>query len=272
MADYSAKPAASLGLVLRIDGAVVAKGFVEFSASGPAEEDLRPHHRRGGRVPRRRGEHRSRRLPPRRPALGPARAVRRPARPGHQRRRPHRPARGRGLLPRDRAAGQRSHHLGGVRPCPTTSRRPPSTATTSSSWPTWPSPAPPWRRPWLRYVQRGGGLFLSVGSRVNLPDLERSAGPAAAPAAQRLAHRRRPARPGRRRDNRRPPGGPAGPPRPPPPAAVGLPLAGRGARLGPLLQVPAARAGARHRPVGGDPALRHGRARPGGEEPWARGG
>jgi hypothetical protein len=34
VADYSAKPAASLGLVLKIDGAVVAKGFLEFSGSG----------------------------------------------------------------------------------------------------------------------------------------------------------------------------------------------------------------------------------------------
>ena len=34
VADYSAKRAASLGLTLRIDGAVVAKGFLEFSASG----------------------------------------------------------------------------------------------------------------------------------------------------------------------------------------------------------------------------------------------
>jgi hypothetical protein len=34
VADYSPRPAPSLGLTLRIDGAVVAKGFVQFSAPG----------------------------------------------------------------------------------------------------------------------------------------------------------------------------------------------------------------------------------------------
>ena len=124
------------------------------------------------------------------------------------------------------------------------------TATPPSSWPTWPSPAPKLAAALVRYVEAGGGLFISVGDRVDVDAWNERAGRILPQPLGSAAHRRRAAgrtaegetvdtRPAERLapiDRRHP-------------LLAGFPGRGRGAGLGALLPVHAAGADARQRPA-----------------------
>ena len=230
MADYLAPSRRRRwGSPCSIDGAVVAKGFVEFSGRRPAEEDLRPHPAPGAA-----GSHDVEvsidgdDFPARRPALGPPGAVARAAGAGHQRRRPHGLARGRGLLPGDgpaRPATARTSVMTAL-PDDVAARARCSYNVVFLANVAEPSAAA---------GRRAGPLRPARGRAVPLgrhpgehPRLERAAGRRCCRSRWRVPHRRRPARPGRRRDHRRPTGRAAGAARPPAPAAAAFPARGEG--------------------------------------------
>ena len=113
IANYAAEPAHALGITLRLDGAEVARGFVDIPAGGRARKRFVHTVSTGQRAPGGGGD-RPRQLHARRPARLPRRGVARPARAAGRRRSAHGAHRRRGVLPGGGAARRRlrlrGHH------------------------------------------------------------------------------------------------------------------------------------------------------------------
>ena len=102
-------------------------------------------------------------------------------------------------------------------------------------------PSPAAAKALIAYVEGGGGVFISVGDRVDSDAWNQSLRPDPAPAARPAADRGGAPRRPRGRDRRRPPRRAPGPHRSPATPAVGILRRRRRPGVGPLLPVPAAR-------------------------------
>ena len=151
-----------------------------------------------------------RRLRARRPPRLPRRGVARPARAAGRRRSAHGAHRGRDVLPGGGAARGRLELLGHDRAARRSGQPRPRRRTAPCSWPTSPARAPTAAAALTRYVESGGGLFISVGDRVDADAWNQTMKTRAAAAARPQAQRRRAARRAPRGRDRRPAARPSG--------------------------------------------------------------